>query len=124
MESHKPHKKLEAWKRSFNLVKEIYQLTNEFPREEKFGIISQMRRCAVSIPSNIAEGAARNTNKEFLNFLHISLGSLSELDTLISLSKELNFISEEQELELLDKINIIGKLIFGLIKPIRIKISN
>jgi four helix bundle protein len=124
MESHKPHKKLEAWKRSFNLVKEIYQLTNEFPREEKFGIISQMRRCAVSIPSNIAEGAARNTNKEFLNFLHISLGSLSELDTLISLSKELNFISEEQELELLDKINIIGKLIFGLIKSIRIKISN
>ena len=75
------HKDLEVWKKSMDLVESIYTLTQRFPEAEKFGLTSQMRRSAVSIPSNIAEGAARKGDKEFLHFLPIALGSLSELET-------------------------------------------
>ena len=77
----KPHKKLEVWKLAMEIAEDIYELTEKFPSPEKFGMVSQMRKSSVSIPSNIAEGAARNTKKEFINFLHIAQGSLSELDT-------------------------------------------
>ena len=69
------HKELDAWKKSIDLVKEVYQLTQLFPKEERFGLTSQIRRSAASIPSNIAEGAARNTNKDMSRFLYIALGS-------------------------------------------------
>jgi four helix bundle protein len=85
----KTHKDLNVWKESMTLAKEVYRLTKNFPKEETFGLVSQMRRAAVSIPSNIAEGAARNSNKEFIQFLHVSLGSLAELETQLLLSKEL-----------------------------------
>ncbi len=114
----KPHKNLEAWKLSFSFVKELYLSTNSFPVEEKFGLISQLRRAAVSIPTNIAEGAARKSKKEFLHFLYIAEGSLSETDTLLLLSIELGFGNKQSISDLLIKLEHISKLIIGLIKRI------
>lgn len=82
-------KDLIVWQRSMELVKEIYLITEKLPKNEQFGLISQMRRCAVSIPSNIAEGKARRTGKDFMNFLHIAHGSVAELFTQLSLVKTL-----------------------------------
>ncbi len=114
----KPHKNLDAWKLSFQFVKEAYTATAFFPSEEKFGLVSQIRRAAVSIPVNIAEGAARKSKKEFLQFLYIAEGSLSELDTLIELSFELNFCSKEVTENLLLLLENISKRIFGLIRKV------
>ena len=75
------HKDLEVWKKSMDLVSNIYKITESFPNKELYGLTNQIRRAAVSIPSNIAEGAARNSKKEFIQFLYIALGSLSELET-------------------------------------------
>ena len=83
------HTELQVWKRSMELVEEVYRLTATLPQSEKYGIISQMNRAAISIPSNIAEGAGRNTLKEYLRFLHIATGSASELETLLQLTKRL-----------------------------------
>jgi len=85
------HENLDIWKLSIAFVSQIYVITRKFPEEEKFGLVSQMRRAAVSIPSNIAEGASRKSDKEFLRFLHISLGSVSELDTQLIISKNLEY---------------------------------
>jgi four helix bundle protein len=113
-----PHKKLNAWIKSFEMVKSLYEITSTFPADERFGLISQIRRAAVSVPVNIAEGASRRGKKEFTHFLRISLGSLTELDTLILLSSELNFIEEEKAASIINELDIIGKLIFGLIKKL------
>ena len=120
----KPHKKLNSWIKSFEFVTEIYLVTRQFPAEEKFGITSQIRRASVSVPVNIAKGAARKGLKEFIHFLHISLGSLSELDTLILLSKELNFITDKNFEQLIEKLDVIGKLIYGLIKNLESRLAN
>jgi four helix bundle protein len=88
--------KLEIWKISMNLTTKIYKLTETFPKEEIYGLISQIRRCAVSIPSNIAEGKGRRTNKDFINFLYIAKGSLNELQTQIIISNNLGYINEEE----------------------------
>ena len=114
----KPHKKLNAWLRSYELVKVLYNITSTFPVEERFGLVSQIRRAGVSIPVNIAEGASRRGKKEFIHFLHISLGSLTELDTLISLSRDLKFVPEEGAVLVINELEIIGKLIYGLIKKL------
>lgn len=114
----KPHQKLNAWIHSFHLVKTLYELTRTYPSEEKFGLVSQIRRAAVSVPVNIAEGAARKGKKEFIHFLHISLGSLTELDTLLLLSGDLGFISNEQSVLLNNELDSIGKMIYGLIKKV------
>jgi four helix bundle protein len=82
----KPHKKLDVWEQSMKTVRTVYEITNKFPADEKFGLISQMRRSAISIPCNIAEGAARQGKKEFKNFLSMAQGSLSELDTQFEIS--------------------------------------
>ena len=82
----KPHKRLEVWQMTMNIVTDVYRLTASFPDEEKFGLTSQMRRCTVSIPSNIAEEAVLNTQKEFINHLHIAQGSTSELDTQLEIA--------------------------------------
>jgi four helix bundle protein len=111
----KPHKKLDVWKLSVELVKRIYEITASFPQEEVFGLTSQMRRSSVSIPSNIAEGAARQTAKELVKFLHISQGSLSELDTQLDISYVLKYITEGDRRDL-DNIMIrIDKMLSGLI---------
>jgi four helix bundle protein len=114
----KPHKNLDAWKLSFAFVKDAYNATAVFPSEEKFGLVSQIRRAAVSIPVNIAEGAARKSKKEFVQFLYIAEGSLSELDTLIELSVELSFCSSGIANNLLSSLENISKRIFGLIKKL------
>lgn len=117
----KPHQKLNAWIDSFQLVKTLYELTNTYPPDEKFGLIAQIRRAVVSVPVNIAEGAARKGKKEFIHFLHIALGSLTELDTLILLSRDLGFISNEKAALLINEMDAIGKMIYGLIKKLNVE---
>jgi four helix bundle protein len=112
------HKDLDVWKESMILAKEVYHLTKGFPKEEIYGLTSQMRRCSVSIPSNIAEGAARSSDKELIQFLYISLGSLSELETQLLLSRDLGFVGN---LDILPRINSIKIKILGLIKYLKMK---
>lgn len=116
----KTHKNLEAWLISRSLVKDIYLLTKNFPKEEIYGLTNQIRRSAISIPSNIAEGAARGGSKEFIRFLYIALGSLSEVETQIILSNDLGYL--ENPKEVLEKVGRIGRLLIGLIKKMKEKI--
>jgi four helix bundle protein len=115
----KPHKKLEAWKNAVVLTTKIYKFTEKLPEAEKFGLISQMRRAAVSIASNVAEGAARNTKKEFVQFLFNAQGSLSELDTQIIICIELGYVSDDDCDSLDREMEAESKLIAGLIKYLR-----
>ncbi|WP_262676559.1 four helix bundle protein [Chryseobacterium taklimakanense] len=101
------------------LVTEIYSLSENFPESEKFGLTSQIRRSAISIPSNIAEGFARKGNKELIQFLYISIGSLSELETQYEIAKNLNYIKEAKEIT--DKIIFIRIMLSNLIKSIKNK---
>lgn len=96
-----------------NLVKDVYVLTHDLPIEEKFGLISQIRRCAVSIPSNIAEGAGRNNTKEFIQFLGIASGSAYELETQLILLVELNFKDENEISPLIIELSEIQKMIYS-----------
>lgn len=111
--SMKGFKELKVWQRSKTLVTHIYTLTATFPDNEKFGLTNQMRRCSVSVPSNIAEGHARST-KDFLRFLDISYGSLNELETQIEIACDLGFANIQQIEPLLLEIQEIGKMINGL----------
>lgn len=110
----KPHRNLKAWSDSISLIKEIYLITKSFPKEELFGITSQMRRAALSIPLNIAEGAARTSKKEFVRFLDIAIGSIAELDTLFIVSFDLELLSDEEFHLFNEKLDLIGKLVYGL----------
>ena len=111
-------KELKVWQLSRALVKETYQVTADFPSDEKYGLVSQLRRCAVSIPTNIAEGSGRNTDKDFAQFLNISLGSAYELESLLILSLDVKLINENQLNDLLPKISEIQKMTHGLIKTL------
>lgn len=113
------YKKLDVWGKAMNLVYDIYYLTDSFPENEKFGLTNQMRRCAVSIPSNIAEGAGRISDKEFNNFLSISLGSAFELETQLLISKQLNFSNDEKIGNILLEIESICKMIHSLKKRLQ-----
>lgn len=113
------HKDLDVYKKSILFVAEIYGVTKSFPKEEVFGITSQMRRAAISISSNISEGAARQSDKEYLQFLYISLGSVSELDTQIEISELLGYIDDTVSAELFDKLKNIKLMLLGLIKSIK-----
>jgi len=116
----KTHKDLDVWKKSIVLTKMIYKFTNDLPSTEKFGLISQMRRAAVSVPSNIAEGAGRNSNAELRNFINIALGSLTELETQIILCKELSLVpSVPKELSMI--FLDTRKLLNGLKRSLKIK---
>ena len=117
----KTHHDLEVWKLSINFVDKIYDITNNFPEKEKFALSSQMTRAAVSVASNIAEGAARNHNKEFIQFLYHSFGSLSELETQIIIAANRKYISSKEEI--LDELGHIQKLLYGLIKYLKNKNS-
>ena len=97
-----------------DFVKEIYLVTEKFPSSELYGLTSQMRRAVVSIPSNLAEGAARKGSKEFKQFLNIAQGSISELDTQIELALLLGFIDKKNHSELMDKLTQISKMLYGL----------
>ena len=106
-------KKLDIWIKSMDLASEIYLLTNSFPSIERFGLISQMQRSAVSIPSNIAEGSAKSSNKDFSRFLEMSIGSSFELETQLILATKLNYLESEVSLSTQSKINELQKMIIG-----------
>lgn len=119
----RPHHSLDAWKRSIDFVVEVYKMTETFPKEEKFGLTSQIRRASVSIPANIAEGAARRSEKEFLQFLSIAQGSASEVETEILIANRLGFL-EKQSYEVLDNsLNDIGRMITGLSNHLKRKLG-
>lgn len=105
------HKDLEVWKKSMDLVVKVYQITQMFPDTEKYGLTSQMRRAAVSIPSNIAEGAARKGDKELMQFLSISIGSLSELETQYLIAIRLGFVTKEATFD--QQLIDVKKLLIG-----------
>ncbi|MGN0861002.1 MAG: four helix bundle protein [Candidatus Spyradosoma sp.] len=105
---------LEAWKVSMDLAQKIYEITAAFPKEELFGICSQMRRAAVSIPSNIAEGSARQSAKDNVRFLRIAAGSLAELETQVVLAQRIGFLSSENAALLKEPLSRCGRLLGGL----------
>jgi len=109
---------LKVWKRGIELVKEVYKIVKDFPKEEQFGLTSQMKRAAVSIPSNIAEGFRRRYAKEHKQFLNISLGSCAELETQIFIAKELGYIDESKEQFLLEILDHICAMTVNLSKKI------
>ncbi len=100
-------------------VREIYKLTESFPKSEAYGLTSQMRRSSISIPSNLAEGAARKGTKEFSQFLNIAQGSISELDTQIELAFMLNYIDKQSYEDLMEKLKAISKMLFGLSRSLK-----
>lgn len=104
-------RELKIWQKSWILVKDVYQITSTFPKEEIYGITSQARRSAVSIPSNIAEGSGRGTDKDFSHFLDIARGSVFELETLLILSSDLDFLQEEEMLKILNMTSEIIKML-------------
>lgn len=107
-------KELKVWQKAIELVTETYLLTKGFPKDELFGLVSQIRRCVVSIPSNIAEGCGRKSNKDFSNFLGIALGSSFEFETQIIISKNIGYLTDEQFLTLESEIHHIQNMIIKL----------
>jgi len=116
-EQPKTHKDLDAWKKAIELVEGIYNITKLFPQEELYGLTSQLRRAAVSIPSNIAEGAARGSEKDFVHFLHVALGSVCEVETQLIIAQRLDYLGNVGEIE--EQIEAVRRLILGLIRYLR-----
>ena len=116
---YRPHRKLIVWQKSMELVIDIYKITATFPKTEEYCLSAQMRRAAVSVPSNLAEGAARKGNKEFKQFLNIAQGSISELDTQVELAQMLGYLVSERYRELMSKMTEISKMLFGLAKTLK-----
>jgi four helix bundle protein len=111
-------KDLTVWQKSIDLAEQVYKLTANFPSDEKFGLQSQIKRCVVSIVSNIAEGAGRNSKNEFRQFLSISLGSSYELETQLILASRFNYINNESLASVLQKLIEVQKMIIGLSKSL------
>jgi four helix bundle protein len=114
---------LNVWREGIQITLKVYKLTGEFPDQERFGLVSQMRRSAVSIPSNIAEGHARLSTREYIRHLSIALGSLAELETQIHLSKELGFARHDIATELLSDADRLGKQMRNLTKSLKAKLN-
>ena len=108
---------LEVWKKAHQLVLNVYKITKDFPPEERFGLVSQVRRAAISVPANLAEGFKKRTQKDKCNFYNIAQGSLEELRYYIILSKDLEYLTDNRDL--LDMIEEIGRMLYGLIKSIQ-----
>ena len=113
------HRDLKVWQEAISLVETIYRLTAAFPREEQYGLTSQMRRAAISVPANIAEGAARHGTRELLHFLSIATGSLSELDTHVEVARRLELIQQTAEVQ--EQIDRVTALTLALAKSLRAK---
>jgi len=111
------YKKLNVWKESIELVKQVYVVTTNFPKEEKYGLISQLRRASVSIPSNIAEGNSRSSDRDYKRFVEIAYGSALELETQLIISVELKFIDENNEI--FSQLEQVKKLLSGFIKYLK-----
>jgi four helix bundle protein len=119
----KTHKDLEVWKKAIEMVTKIYTITRTFPKEELYGLTNQMRRSAVSVPSNIAEGSGRDSSKELLHFLCFATGSLSELETQIIIAHNLGYLNNDQKQDIDTILSNIFKLISGLTQSIKKKIQ-
>lgn len=117
----RPHEKLEVWNKAIDFVVTVYQETESFPKEERFGLTSQIRRAAVSIPANIAEGAARQSDKEFAYFLSNAQGSSSELETEFLIAYRLGYLREDVYLEIRRVLDGIGRMIGGLSQHVKNK---
>jgi four helix bundle protein len=115
----KSHKDLDAWRLAVELATEVYKATKAFPKDELYGMVTQMRRAAVSIPSNIAEGAARQGDKEFVQFLHIALGSASELDTQLTIARRVDLAGQEALEKLQVATTRVGQMLRGLSRSLR-----
>jgi len=114
----RPHEKLDIWIKSVELSEKIYSIVAKFPKEEIYGLTSQIKRAVVSVPANIAEGAARRTKTEFRQFLYVARGSLSEMETEIKIAVKLGYISEEKTAEIAVLSEEIGKKITALIRKL------
>ena len=110
----RPHEKLDVWRVAMDFVVTIYKATESFPKEEKFGLTSQVRRAAISVPANIAEGAARRSPKEFVHFISNAQGSASELETELLIAHRLGYLREGTYLEMRDTLDKIGRMLIGL----------
>lgn len=118
------HKNLDVWKKSMDLVTQIYSLTKKFPKEELYGLSSQMRRAAISIPSNIAEGRSKRTTRDYVRFVNIAYGSASELETQLIIARNLGFATEAQLDAVIDELMEIGKMLYGLVISLEKKLSS
>jgi four helix bundle protein len=117
----KTYKDLIVWQKSVHFVTVIYQTTKKFPKDEVFGLVSQMRRCAVSIPSNIAEGYGRRSTNDYLRLLQIAMGSVYEIQTLLEISRNLEYVSPSRFGEVYELSREIERMLSGLIKKVRAK---
>jgi len=114
----KDFRDLDIWKKGIEIVKDIYNIVEKFPKQEFYGLVSQIQRSAVSIPSNIAEGFNRFHNKEYKQFLYIALGSCAELETQIEIASELKYINDEKKKGILEKIKHESRMLTNLIKKL------
>jgi four helix bundle protein len=111
------HSDLEVWKKAIDFVADVYKITGRFPKEEVYGLTSQIRRAAVSIPSNIAEGSARQSDKEFIQFLYIALGSVVEVETQFIIASRIGYLERTEEI--IKETESIRRMLLGLIKHIK-----
>src|ERR1700740_3290596 len=118
----KHYKDLIAWQKAMDLVSMLYDATEDFPKRETYSLTDQMRRAAVSVPSNIAEGQAHYSNREFLHFLRHSRGSLAELETQVIIVQRRNYLSEDQAADLLKRADEVSRILSGLINSLKEKL--
>jgi four helix bundle protein len=118
MDAPKTHKDLDVWREAMELARHTYSVTATFPKEELYGLTQQARRCSVSIPSNIAEGAARRSTKEFVQFTYVALGSVAELETQLLLATSVGFFSDEK---IFHRIEHVRKMLLGLMASLKQK---
>jgi len=111
-------KQLNVWQKAYELTLEIYKITTAFPKNEMYGLTSQLRRAAASVPANIAEGYERNHRKEYLQFLHIAKGSLGEIETFLLLSNDLKYLSKDEFIAIDEKRKVTARLLKGLVKSL------
>ena len=117
----KSHRDLDVWNLSIDLVKDVYKIAKNFPKDEIYGLTSQIKRAVISIPSNISEGASRQSHKEFIQFLYIALGSSSEVETQLIIAKELEFFKGKEIEIIFEKIDRIKRMLNGLINHLKCK---
>ena len=115
----RPHEQLDVWNKAMDLVVSVYKSTESFPKEERFGLTSQIRRAAVSVPANIAEGAARHSDKEFAHFLSNAQGSASELETELLIARRLGFLEDSAYRPLRTSLDSSGRMLIGLAKHLK-----
>src|SRR5213083_1059833 len=118
------YRDLIVWQDSMDLVVAIYRITATFPKDERFSLVDQLRRAAVSVPSNVAEGHGRSRTGDYLRHLSVSVGSLNEVETQVQIARRLEYITEEDQRQLLDSCNAIAKMLGGLIRSLRRRLES